>query len=784
MTKIKLHIDSSGYHSKPKGEIIAKIKSGLQSYKNIQEIELRGIKFFIERGYSISPAVMKQGCTASNWSEQRLFMVDIDNNRENVPILSLKEALNICKEANLMPALYYYSYSHTDEKPKFRLCFITDEVITDTNIRAIIVETLISLFNQSDTSAKNADRIFFGTNKECVILDESARITINDILMIHEPTTDKISQIETNSQFNDVKTYKNSFDLFNFLKERNGEPIINNSKYAMFERCELCGHKRDLVYYHKTNTFMCFSSDCHKGGSIIDYLMALNNFTLKEAINYFLYEMLKLPKNESNIKLISNEEILKQLELLEVERKYTFDDKGISKLFSNIYKDSVRFNVTANEWYYYNGKVWLEDTKGMIVSQKAEELSDNLLIYATKINDEDIKCKFLKYVAKLGQLKYRETLIRDSKNIYFISQSDFDKNDELFNCQNGTFNLKTFEFRKHNPEDLLSRISNVFYDPLAETKRFKLFVNEVLEDNLEIIKFIQIILGYSLTAETSLEACFIFFGNSTRNGKTTFIETISYMLGNDKGYAMNSTPETIALKLNKDSRSASGDIARLNNCRFLSISELPKNLLLDNALLKSITGRDKLTARHLLQKEFEFYPKFKLFINCNHLPLITDDTLFNSNRINIIPFNRHFTPQEQDIYLKEKLKSTDEISGIFNWCIEGLKEYYKNGINISKPKAITEAIEKYKQVSDKIGLFIIDELEPAENENIKIKDAYEVYQKWCLNNGYRYENKTSFIDSIKKKNMFSDTATINKRTERNVINNYKLKKSYLINDLI
>ena len=107
-------------------------------------------------------------------------------------------------------------------------------------------------------------------------------------------------------------------------------------------------------------------------------------------------------------------------------------------------------------------------------------------------------------------------------------------------------------------------------------------------------------------------------------------------------------PESLAVRQNLDSRQASGDIARLAGCRFCNSSEPPKRMLFDTALLKSLLGRDSITARHLYQRETTFIPKFKLVVNTNFLPTITDDTVFSSGRINVISFDRHFEPQEQD----------------------------------------------------------------------------------------------------------------------------------------
>jgi len=116
---------------------------------------------------------------------------------------------------------------------------------------------------------------------------------------------------------------------------------------------------------------------------------------------------------------------------------------------------------------------------------KAKELADSLLIYATTIQDENVKKNFLDYASKLGQLRFRETMVKDSRDIHFVTQSDFDKNLDLFNCQNGTLNLKTFEFAPHNPDDLLSKIGNVVYEPSAKSEEWEKFIDEVMQGDTE-----------------------------------------------------------------------------------------------------------------------------------------------------------------------------------------------------------------------------------------------------------------------------------------------------------
>lgn len=217
-----------------------------------------------------------------------------------------------------------------------------------------------------------------------------------------------------------------------------------------------------------------------------------------------------------------NFRLLDKLKKLTPEKRYSQNDIGMSKLFADIYKTKIRYNVTAKQWYYYNGKVWREDTGGMITLQKMKELAKTLIVYALSIIDESIQKIYLKFVTRLGDFGYREKIVKDSRDNMFISQVDFDQNTDLYNCQNGTLNLSTFKFTPHTPDDLLSKISNVVYNPKATCLKFEQFMNEIMSYNKGKIIFLQTAFGYTLTVDTSLETCFILYGKTTRNGKRNF----------------------------------------------------------------------------------------------------------------------------------------------------------------------------------------------------------------------------------------------------------------------
>lgn len=460
--------------------------------------------------------------------------------------------------------------------------------------------------------------------------------------------------------------------------------------------------------------------------------------------------------------------VLKQIHA----ERFESTDKGFGALYATVFKNKHRYNPSRKDFMKFDGKHWVDDLEGLSARASAKLLSDALVKYAVGVDPEG---KYLRAVAPLSNIRNRNNMLQDSRDITFFTNEDLDKNDYLLNVQNGTLDLSadTPLFLKHDPDMLLSKICNVNYDPSATCPEWDKFLQEIMLGNKEKIQYLQKIAGLSLTGNTEQESCWILYGSTTRNGKSTFCETLIHMLGD---YALTMKSESLAVKQNLDSRQASGDIARLAGCRFVNASEPPKRMLFDTALLKSLLGRDSITARHLHQREFSFIPKFKLVINTNYLPTITDDTVFSSGRINVISFDRHFEPQEQDKHLKERLRTENELAGILNWCIKGLQMYRAEGL--TPPQAVQDATNIYRSDSDKIGNFIKECLTQT-GQNSKAKEIYDAYVKWCNDNGYGIENKGNFFAEMKSKGLFMASGTVNGVTVRNVVKGYTIESDFI-----
>lgn len=426
-------------------------------------------------------------------------------------------------------------------------------------------------------------------------------------------------------------------------------------------------------------------------------------------------------------------------------KRYRSGDIGYGRLFADMFKNIARYVPERKKWFVYDGKRWVPDIANLSVMELGKDLADALLLYTSTIKDEELRTSFLKQSKYWQQRRFRETYIKEAQSVYPVSIEKFDSNIYLFNCNNVTYDLKTGIPKEHSPNDFITKISPVDYNPDIKSERFDRFIDEVMSDDKEKGLFLQKALGYGICGDTRYECMFFLYGETTRNGKGTLMESILNVLG-DYGKAVR--PETIAQKHSVNSQAPSEDIARLAGIRFANIAEPSRGLVLNSAQVKNMTGNDTLNARFLNENSFDFKPQFKLYINTNYLSVISDMTLFSSNRVIIIPFDRHFEPWEQDKTLKEEFAKPQTQSAILNWLILGYRNLHKEGFK--QPASVVAAIRNYQHESDKLAQFADERLVADITAEVKTAAVYEEYRRWCSDNGCYCENNRNFLHELRK----------------------------------
>jgi putative DNA primase/helicase len=302
--------------------------------------------------------------------------------------------------------------------------------------------------------------------------------------------------------------------------------------------------------------------------------------------------------------------------------------------------------------------------------------------------------------------------------------------------KNGVLDLRTGELREARREDLLTKQCAVEFDASARCPEWEKFLARILPDPA-VRGFVQRALGYALTGDTR-EQCFFLLHGTGANGKSTLLNAVKALLGD---YAQQSPACAFMAQRQPNGGAATPEIARLRGARFVSSIETEDGQRLAEELVKTLTGQDTVTARHLYSEHFEFQPAFKLWLAANHRPTIRGDDYAIWRRIRLVPFAVQIPEHERDKELPETLLA--EAAGILAWLVRGCLSWQRDGLG--EPEAVRTATQEYRDEQDIIAEFLDDAcvLEPQASETAG--RLYGAYRQWAESAGHRgVMTKTKF----------------------------------------
>ena len=306
--------------------------------------------------------------------------------------------------------------------------------------------------------------------------------------------------------------------------------------------------------------------------------------------------------------------------------------------------------------------------------------------------------------------------------------NDFDVDDYLFNCANGTLDLRSGQLYPHTRGHKLTAISPVNYHEDAECPLWTSFLEKVMQGDAEMIRFLQCAVGYTLTGNIDEQCFFINYGNGS-NGKSTFVETLQWLLGD---YSEKADMRTFRDSKDEGVRN---DLAKLRTARMVVASELAQAVRLNEPLIKEITGGEGITARFLFKELFTFRPKFKIWMSTNFRPLIggTDEGIWR--RVKLVKWDHTFRkepgfPDSKDKTFPAKLRG--EGPGILRWAVDGWRECQKTG-GLFIPAGVVAATEEYRAQEDFIGKWISDNCEQGTSFEGSAQDLFHDYSQTAVN---------------------------------------------------
>ena len=408
------------------------------------------------------------------------------------------------------------------------------------------------------------------------------------------------------------------------------------------------------------------------------------------------------------------------------------NDAGNALRLATKFEGTVIHGVGV-EWLVWSGKHWKQDAKEkQVIHASVQHLTDKLNEEITTAHRQvaDALRRWLQASLNIPRLVTTLRMLSTLPSIR-TEVEELDSHPYLLNFTNGALDLRTGKLLPHDKVHLLTKLLPFDYDPDAKCPMWERTVEFAFGGNLEAKEYFRRALGYSLTGVTSEQCIFICWGEAGNNGKSTLLNAVDRILGDQYSETTNTNVFT---QKNLGSTEMS-NIADMRAARIVFVSELSGTMSLNEEFIKVITGGEKVLARHLYSNSFQFVPQFKVWIMTNERPIIrgSGDPIWR--RIKLIPFELVIPPSERLPRHVVDAALDAERAGIVAWTVRGCLEWMGGGI--AEPTAITSAVKEYRVEMDTVSTFLTDEYERDPKARVALRDIYPVFLNWCKNNGIR-----------------------------------------------
>jgi len=388
--------------------------------------------------------------------------------------------------------------------------------------------------------------------------------------------------------------------------------------------------------------------------------------------------------------------------------------------------------------------------------EKSEEKTNNIVETAEEIMDEyifasistGVKDEIWLYEKGIWKLKGKETIrikaeeilnsharisiIREIeekiKRLTMIDKEDFENIPEGLVClNNGVLNLLTKELMSHSATFYFKTKVNLTYEPNAQCPNCLNFFDDVL--NPEDKDLIQEWLGFQLYNKYLFKKALIVFGEKD-TGKTVFLNLLTEFIGNDN---------CSSIALQKINNNNSFSLGSLQNKYANLYDDLSSKDMDDVGGFKIATGGGWLSAEKKFGDPFQFKNFAKLTFACNKVPLPNNmDGVEKSayfGRWLIVPFENQVDEKDQDKKLCNKITDKEELSGLLNWSLDGLKRLVDNN-KFSFNKNIDDVEKIMLSHNNHLSKFSDESLRAMPFSRITKVDLHDYYVWWCMNNHY------------------------------------------------
>lgn len=407
-------------------------------------------------------------------------------------------------------------------------------------------------------------------------------------------------------------------------------------------------------------------------------------------------------------------------------------DNELAIKFVNNHEHTLRFVPAWKRWLAWDSTRWAIDHNSNRTVNQGRKFASSLWCDFPKfmrkkideVSEVNRTYGFLKQANKQrGINAFIDLAAADHRIVVDVKM--LNSNPLLLNLPNGTLDLETGQLREHRQSDCITQLAGVSFDPAATCPRWDDALRMIFAGDVEVIRYVQQVLGYSISGLQSEHILPIAYGAGC-NGKSMVTNLILKILG-DYGYLAN---DSLLLGV-KDAHPT--EKAALYQKRFVAISEPGQGSQLKESRVKELTGDDQINARRMHEDFWTFERTHTFWMSTNHLPKIAGNDEGIWRRVKLIPFEVDLRSVTKPIPDFDKVLFEKEGSGILNWLLRGFMDWKQNGF--IEPEKVRVAIDDYRQEEDVLTAFIDERCIVGKAWQATSTELYEAYKGFASDKG-------------------------------------------------
>ena len=752
---MRVHLDKIGFPVKPSGTEIAHMKYRLTDQATILDLSVDEIVFHLCNGQTIQPGVTPfteesmeryraeqakkkaeaeakgkrfkpglPGTRNDDWTDQTLFMLDMDN--KEGPTLTPEDAVAKLAEHNLPVAFAYPTFSAGPDNLRYRLALVSAEAFTDRDERDMVQKALCIFFRpQADQECKNADRIFFGTDKAPLdVGDLHATCAKEDLLKFAFDvlTIDLVNSADREGQASTSSTPGN----LQAARERLGVEFAFNRAYDVMRAIT------ELIpgtYEHVNGDRWCYSGTTSgvPGANVLDGGLYLYSHHATDPAGGKLRDPFNLVRVHKFGELDQGQPEGTPLYLLPSYRAMRdfaatlpdvkaalpedvdvlpthWTDTWQADVFKRLFGDCCRHSKYTG-WLVYDGQMWRENEAGALGLSMELTKRQWLAARATGENagagDEAANSAYVKLLkavnARQSAPRVQATLTLAAASLA-VDPLTLDADPLLLNTPGGVVDLRTGELLPHDPKYLCTKLTAA--TPSDEgMELWRDFVDQISGFDKELAEYHRLVAGMIAVGDCRAEKMILAYGNGG-NGKSTYYNALAKVLG-DYHHGLPADVLTTACRRNKQF-----DLAMLKGCRLAIAAELEEGQRLDTSTVKNLASTDPITADRKNRDNLTFNPTFTLVLFTNHLPSVGTMDNGTWDRLAVVPFPARFRGSDAEVKDYAGYLFDHAGGAILQWIVSGAVDFLASGGKLTEPEAVRRATWEYRGDNDTLQAFI------------------------------------------------------------------------------